>query len=187
MPRPKKNILKKIDLLSVINESFDSVIKTDFKIVDYSDYFSCEFISKNGNKYDLEFHYTQESSNILLNNGLTLGEVCHENKELINSLDIAFTLSNIEDKDNPEYFGIDTNIKEQFDVFGRIVYIIKNILKRGSKYKLFVIGGDTKRNRLSIYKKIFYNHFIGDFDVYEGDSDWHNGDSLFIIKNNEKI
>lgn len=182
MSRPKKNILKKIDLLSIITESFDSVIKTDFKIVDYGDYFSCEFTSKNGNKYDLEFHYSQESSSIELNNGLTLGKTIGINDELVDCLDVAFTLSIIVDKDDEDSFSIDTNIKEQFDVFGRIVYIIKNVIKRYSKYRLFVIGGDAKRNRLRIYKKLFQNHFIDNFSVYEGDSDWHEGDSLFIIK-----
>jgi hypothetical protein len=184
MSRPKKNTLKKIDLLSIITESFDSVIKTNFKIVDYGDYFSCEFTSKNGNKYDLEFHYSQESNNIKLNNGLTLGETIGIDDELVDCLDVAFTLSIITDKDDTDSFSIDTNIKEQFDVFGRIIYIIKNIIKRYSKYRLFVIGGDARRNRLSIYKKLFDNHFSGDFDVYEGDSDWHEdeGNSLFIIK-----
>jgi len=182
MPRPKKNVLKKIDLLTVITESFDSVIETDFKIVNYGEYFSCEFISRNGNRYDLEFHYTQEPSDIKLNNNLTLGEMMNVDSKVVNGLDVAFTLSVINNKDNEDEFEIDTNIREQFDVFGRIVFIIKNIVKKYGKYKLFIVGGDAKRNRLTIYKKLFHNHFIDDFDVYTGNSDWHKGDSLFMVK-----
>lgn len=184
MTRPKKNYIKKFDLLSLINESFDSIIKTDFKIVKYGGYFSCEFYSKNGNKYDLEFHYVLENNNTMLNNGLTLGETLNTNKKNIECLDIAFTLSSVTDKTNPESFSIDTNIKEQFDVFGRIIYIIKNMIEKfnNKKYKVFIVGGDAKRNRLTIYKKLFYNHFKNDFNVYEGKSNWHGDNSLFIVK-----
>lgn len=187
MSRPKKNYIKKFDLLSSIKESFDSIIRTDFKIVDYGDYFSCEFYSKNGNKYDLEFHYVDENSDMVLNNGLTLGDVLNTSKNQIECLDIAFTLSSITDKDNPKSFAVDTNIKEQFDVFGRIVFILKTMIKRFNtkKYNVFIIGGDARRNRLTIYKKLFYKHFKDYFDVYEGRSEWHGDGSLFIIKNNK--
>ena len=60
------------------------------------------------------------------------GEITEIEKDKyeIECLDISFTLTNVIDKDNREEFEVDTNIKEHFDVFGRMVYIIKKVIKK---------------------------------------------------------
>ena len=182
MTRRKPTTVKKISLLEMLNEAFNSVIETDFKIVDYGDYFSCEFTSKNGNKYDLEFHYGEEYGNTKLNNGKTLNETMGVKRQIIPCLELGFTLHDVVDKDNPDEYEIDANLKEQFDVFGRMVYIVKKIISKDKKYKLFIIGANPRRNRMDMYRKIFENHFTDMFDIYEGKSMAHEGNSLFIIK-----
>ncbi len=85
------------------------------------------------------------------------------------------------DKEDPDEYEVDTNKQEQFELLGRIAYIIDVIIKKYKSVKLFVVGF-SRRNRPKIYKKIFDNLFSYKFDLYYGDSRWHLGESLFIIR-----
>ena len=119
-------------------------------------------------------------------NDIKLGEIITSINNRIPCLDVAFTLSNIENKDNKNEFEIETNLHEQHELMGRITYIIKNIVNMSDKCKLFIIGGDAQRNRLKIYETIFKNNFKDMFDLYYGKSEWHDCESLFIIKKIQK-
>jgi hypothetical protein len=184
MPRRIQKENKKISLLNIfenLNELFDSEIETNFREIDYGDYITYQFETKSNTKYDLEFHYSYELSDTTLNNGLTLGETIIDEKFKIECFDIAFTLSNILNKDIPDEFELETNKYEYIDLMGRISYIIKKLMNKYKKTNLFIIG-NSRRNRMEIYKKIFINNFKNDFELYYGKSLYHSGSSLFIIR-----
>lgn len=177
--KPKKILT----LFNELVEVFDREIPTEFKEIDYNDYIAYSFKTKNGNEYDLEFHKSVERCDTVLDNGLLLSDLvknkCKEG--LINCFDIAFTLSSVEDKENPDEFDKETNKFEHIELMGRIAYIIKKLMSRYSKIKLFIIG-ESKRNKMDIYKKIFNNHFENKFDIFKGKSMYHDGLSFFIIR-----
>lgn len=186
MSRRIKKHKTTIDLKKIINESilevFDSKIQTSFKEVNYGKYIAYEFKTSSGTSYDLEFHYSDEHGDTPLSGGKTLKEVLNTDEDLIDCFDIAFTLSFVKDKDNPDEFEIDSNKHEQFELFGRIAYIIDKLSKKYKQTRLFVIG-PARRNRLDIYKKIFENIFSKNFDLYLGKSQHHYlNESLFIIR-----
>jgi hypothetical protein len=185
MSRPKKLNKKEIGLENLINETilevFNSKIETQFKEVTYGNYIAYEFKTNSGTSYDLEFHHTQEYSDTKLNGVETLGEILNTNEEMINCFDIAFSTSNIIDKNNPDEYEKETNKQEQFELFGRISYIVSIIVEKYKKIKVFVIGA-AKRNKSEIYKAIFENQFKDKFDLYYGESQNHEGMSLFIIR-----
>ena len=161
-------------------------IETDFKEVDYGDYIAYEFKTNSGNSYDLEFHYSFEYCNVELNNGEILSDILNINcleQPIIDCFDIAFTISNIEDKDNEDDFQKKTNKVEQFELMGRISFIIRKLVNRYNKIKLFVIG-NSERNKMEIYQQIFKNQFSDIFDLYIGGSYHHDADkaSFFIIR-----
>lgn len=181
MARRNKNTLR-LSPLILLKEVFDSKIKTQFKEVQYSDHISYEFETKSGENYDLEFFYSEEKSDTTLDNGENLGSILGTTETKVPCFDISFTLSNVIDKDNPDEFEIDSNKQEQFELFGRISYIIDVIVKKYKKVDLFVIGG-ARRNRMDIYKKMFMNSFSNDFDVYFGESQYHPAIiSMFVIR-----
>lgn len=185
MSRRKIEPIKKLSLLEIfndVNEVFDSAIETKYTLIDYGEYFAYRFKTKSENEYDLEFHYSHERGNTKLDNNKLLNEYIKEVAGLVDCFDVSFTLTNVINKDNPDEFEIETNLHEQYDLMGRIAYIIKNEIKRNINIKLFIIGGDSRRNRLDIYKTIFNKQFNDVFDLFHGKSMWHKGDSLFIIR-----
>lgn len=181
MSRRKIKERLKVELSNILNESFNSIIETKYRVIDYGEYITYQFYSNSGNEYDLEFHYSEESSNTILNDNLILSDVIKTKDNNIQCFDIAFTLSDVQNKENPEEFEKETNLNEHYEVLGRISYIIKQELNK-TKYKLFIIGGDSARNKLKIYEAIFNNNFSGLFDLYYGKSKHHSGNSLFIIR-----
>lgn len=182
--RIKKNKTS-LDLEKIISETilevFDTKIETPFKEVYYDDYIAYEFKTNSGTSYDLEFHYSNEYGETILSGGKTLNDVLNTDEKLIDCFDISFTLSSVEDKDDPEQFEAESNRHEQFELFGRIAYIVDKLTYKYKKIRLFVIGA-AKRNRLNIYKKMFENIFSDRFDLYIRESIHHFGQSLFIIR-----
>jgi hypothetical protein len=174
------------EFFNEINEGFDKKIPTDFKEIDYGDYLAYQFKTNSGNYYDLEFHESFEFCQSIVDGDKTLGDVlaidCDENVT-IDCFDIAFTLTSAVNKDNENEFGKETNKFEQYELMGRIVFIIKKLLQKYNKIKLFVLG-NSKRNKIEVYQNIFKNHFSNDFDIYFGNSYHHDADraSFFIIR-----
>ncbi len=180
----KYNRLSLLNIFENINEIFDKDIPTNFRVIDYGSYISYNFKTNSNTEYDLELHYTDEQCSTKLSNGLLLGDMLPNNcvNDVIEGFDVAFTLSTIENKDNPEEFEKETNKHEYIELFARISNILKKIINKHRKFDLFVVGY-SKRNKLEIYKQIFDNHFKGEFDLYYGKSQYHpGGESLFIVR-----
>lgn len=186
MSRPIKRNKINLNLISLItselNEIFNRKLETPFKEVHYDDYIAYEFKTNSGTSYDLEFHYSEELLDTELNNSnITLGNVIKGNGRTVDCFDIAFSISNVVNKNNPDEFELETNKHEQFELFSRIAYIVDIVSQKYNKVKVFVVGS-ARRNRLEIYKKIFENLFSDKFNLYYGESQYHYGTSLFIIR-----
>jgi hypothetical protein len=180
----KHNRLSLLNVFENLNESFDKNITTDFKVIDYGDYISYNFKTNSNTEYDLELHYTSERCDTRLSNGreldFMLPNKCKGGE--IEAFDIAFTLTETSDKNNPEEFEKESNKFEYIEVFGRITNILKKVITKHRSYDLFIVGF-SKRNKLKIYKQIFENHFKNEFDLLYGESQYHSGgESLFIIR-----
>lgn len=176
--------LSLMNVFENLNEIFDKNIPTDFKVIDYGEYISYNFKTNSNTEYDLELHYTNERCDTTLSNGKNLGSIlpnkCINNE--IEGFDIAFTLTEISDKNNPEEFEKETNKFEYVELFGRITNILKRVITKHRSHDLFVVGY-SKRNKLKIYKQIFENHFKNEFDLFYGKSQHHpGGESLFIVR-----
>ena len=185
MPRPREDNRMKLSLVEVfqsINESFEQIIPTDFRIIDFDNFVVCRFESDSKHSYDVEFYYREESSLTVLNDGKMLGDYMGYKKPYIDTFDIGFTLSDIKNKDNPDEYEKETHLNEVQEVMGRITYICKRMLSKYKKVKLFVIG-PAKRNKLDIYENMYYNNFANDFDLFYGKSLWHDeGNSMFLVR-----
>ena len=187
MARRTTTPIKRLSLLEIfksLDESFDSVIETTYTIINFGEYFACRFKTNSANEYDLEFHESDESSETLLG-GVKLGNIIKPKNDVINCLDVAFTLTAVKDKENPDEFEIDTNQKEQYELMGRITYILKKIVNTNNKCNLFIIGGDARRNRLKMYEMMFKNNFKDMFDLYYAKSKWHGGVNLYLLLENQ--
>lgn len=171
-----------LEFIENLYEVFDKLIPTDYKIINYGSYTAMQFKTNSGNSYDLEFHYTTENTNTILNNNQILKQILNTNKDIINVIDIAFTLSDVQNKDNEEEFTIDTNLNEQYEVMGRIAYIAKKQLDKYKKYNVFILADDKQSNRLKMYNKLVTNIFSSMFDIYHGVSEAHKGTSIFLIR-----
>ena len=170
------------EILNEINEVFDEKIPTNFKEIDYGDYFAYEFNTNSGNCYDLEFHKSFEFCSARIDNNKTLGDIlaidCDKNPT-IDCFDVTMSLSINDDKE----FEKETDKLERYELIGRIAFIIKKLLQKHNKTKLFVVG-NSKRNNIDIYQNIFKNHFYGEFDLYVREAYHHDADiaSFFIIR-----
>jgi len=184
---PRKIKYDRLSLLNIyenIDEIFDKDISTDFRIIDYGDYLCYNFKTDSETEYDLELHYTEEFCNTKLSNEMELGFILPKRciNGIIEGFDIGFTLTSVENKDNPGEFEKETNKHEYIELFGRISNILKRVITNHRKFDLFVVGY-SKRNKLEIYKQIFDNHFKGEFDLYYGKSENHpDGESLFVVR-----
>ena len=181
MSRPKKY---RISVHNLLTEVFTKKIETSFREIDYSSYVAYQFKTNSGNLYDLEFHHSKEDCYTELNNGIILGDLLKKrcSGKYIDSFSVSFTTSYVINKDNPDEYEKETNIHEQYELMGRLVYIIYLLLKKFNNYKLFVIV-NSRRNKMDIYKTIFENHFKERFNLYVGDSiNSDEGKSFFIIR-----
>ena len=189
MARPKKKNSVRLNINaiieSVINEFFDSKIETTFKEIFYSDYVCYQFKTNSNTLYDLEFHYSEEpTETVLYNNNVsdTLGNILGVKKNHVDCFDIAFSLTDIHDKENPDEFEAETNKHEYVELMARISYIIEKILKKYNKDRLFIVP-PSRRNKVEIYERIFNNQFSDTFDLYYDESERNKKEkSLFIIR-----
>jgi hypothetical protein len=180
----KQNKISLYETFQSLTEVFNSDIPTNFKTIDYGDYIAYNFKTNSGLEYDLEFHYTEERCDTLLSNNKTLGDLLPKKciDGFVQGFDVAFTLTTVEDKNNPEEFEKETNKHEYIELFGRMNNIIKKVINKHSKYSLFVVG-HSKRNKNEIYQKLIQNHFKNEFDLFKGVSQYHpTGESLFIVR-----
>jgi hypothetical protein len=179
-------IIERVGLINTIireciNESFDSVINTDYNIINEGNITIYKFKTSSDNYYDLEFINSVEKTTNKLSNGLTLGDylVGHN----IITTDIAFVPSeiNIEDRDNHELYTKETNRGEQIELMGRISYLVKEYIRNNPNENVFVIGKNTKQTKLNIYVNMFYNMFDDDYIKVEGENFGYDEGSFYFI------
>jgi hypothetical protein len=178
----KNKVLEIINEELMINEIFNTEIETAYRIINYSDYVVFQFKTNLGNEYDLEFHDSEESNQIQFKSGKTLADYNLSKTEKVKCLDIAFTISSVIDKEEPNEFEKETNLNEYHELFARMIYICKKEIQKDKKHKLYVIGY-SRRNKNDIYLKIVENNFKNLLEIEHGISQYHpNGLSLFLIK-----
>lgn len=187
MPRRNANISKKINLLDIIkeevfiNEIFDKEIPTEYQIIDFGSHTTFRFQTNLQTFYDVEFHESYEYGDTAFESDNIL-ENYFPDQEIVPCIDVGFTLTERENKDDSYEYEKESNKHEYIELFGRIVYILKKENKKKSSYNLFVIGF-SKRNKNEIYYQIVKRHFSNDFYIESGDSSHHyGGNSLFLIR-----
>lgn len=186
-----KSLIKK-EFDKLINEIFDSKIKTDYETIKKTfDGFNVEayrFESKNHNQYDLEFLFNVQLTDFRLDNGEIFSEYLNSNIKYFETVDIAFTLSErIKNDDNIEHkeYTRNTEYNEQLDVLGRIVYLVDVFINEHPEINVYVIGRNTHKTKINAYKKMFSNIFSSQFIMFEGESIGYSEGAIYFI--NEKI
>lgn len=175
-------------ITETLNESFESIIETNFKIIEEGDITIYRFKTNSGNEYDLEFIFDTTKCDTPIEGGLYLdrltktqniGGFCR-----IPTVDIAFVPSeiNLSDRENPELYTKETNRGEQFELMGRISYLVKQYLKNNPQQKVFIIGKNTKETKLKIYETIYNNIFSSEFIKVEGQNEGYPEGCVYFIK-----
>jgi hypothetical protein len=172
-----------------LNEVFDSPINTDYTI-EYDDNVEIyRFTTNSGNSYDLEFIRHIENCNNKLVGGGTLndyirGEFRVRGGNYCLVVDLAFVPSeiNMSDRDNHELYTKETNRSEQYELMGRISFLVKEYIKNNPEINVFIIGKNTKETKLKIYNKIFDNIFSTKFNKFEGENSGYKEGSFYFIK-----
>lgn len=172
-----------------LNESFQKITPTDYEIVNDGEIIIYRFKTDSNNSYDLEFINGFIDCNTKVGDGVISDYVegikIGGNKCFILTTDIAFVPSeiNIEDRDNPELYTKETNRGEQFELMGRLSYLVKEYIKNNEMENIFVVGKDTKQIKLNIYNKLFDNLFSSDFIMVEGYNKHYDDGCFYFIKN----
>ena len=69
-------------------------------------------------------------------------------KEFVDCFDIAFTLSDVVNKKDPEEFEIDTNKQEVYEVMGRITYICKKMIINAGLNRIIVSSEGAEKYQI---------------------------------------
>jgi len=135
----------------------DEIFDTEYENVDYTiskylhpEYknefnYTYHFDSKNGNSYRLDFVTLIEDNSNLVN------KILHDKK----FISIGYSLSDRNDKnyDDP------TNLEEQYDLLGRIIFLINEFKKNiNEKFYTFMFGKPSDK-KYSMYKYILVKCF----------------------------
>lgn len=170
-----------------LNESFDTILKTDYEMVKDGVITIYRFKTNSNNYYDLEFIsglidcYTKTDDGGFLSKYF----LCDDD-EVVKTIDVAFVPSeiNIDDRDNHELYTKETNRGEQFELMGRISFLVKEFIKNNPKQNIFVIGKNSKEMKLKIYNKMFDNIFSQNFIRVEGENPGYDEGCFYLIKKN---
>lgn len=170
-----------------LNESFESIIETNYKDIEDGDITIYRFKTNEGSEYDLEFIFNTTKCETPVDggylsdftDGLNMGGLCR-----IPTIDVAFVPSevNLSDRDNHYLYTKETNRGEQFELLGRISYLFKEYIESNPKQKVFIIGKNTKETKLKIYKKIYDNLFSHEFIQIEGLNEGYDNGCYYFIK-----
>lgn len=172
----------------LLSETFNSLIETEYKIVVDGDIIIYRFKTNSDNFYDLEFIINQINCNNKIYSGGVLSDYTESYNIrgycLIPTIDIGFVPSeiNLDDRDNHELYTKETNRGEQFELMGRISYLVKEYIKNNPKEKVFVVGKNTKETKLKMYEKMFTNLFNNDFLSVEGENFGYDNGCFYFIK-----
>lgn len=159
-----------------INESFESIIPTEYEIIKENTIIIYRFKTSNDYSYDLEFIEDVMECDFNLNDNIKLGDIveCFNvlGRNYIQTTDLAFVPSeiNTDDSENSELYSKETGRGEQFELMGRLSFLVKEYIKNNEYVDVFVIGKNTKDMKLKIYEKMFDNIFSDKFLKYEGNN-----------------
>lgn len=189
-PKPKLSFLlkklineelKKFVINKVLNsqETEYIIIKNNLSPQDYN-YDIYRFTTKHNNSYDVEF-YKEEIyfKFVKIKNNNTLPDKFNDYETL--GIIVGFTPTEIAKKKIPDKiigtlkdpYIRRTNRNEQYEVFGKIIFLIQEYIKNNSNYYVFIILKNTYDNNLLIYNSIYNNIFKNDFDVYENENAYY--------------
>jgi hypothetical protein len=183
------SLINKI-IVEILGESFNSIIETDYTIVNEDDITIYRFKTNSGGEYDLEFILSYINCNTKVGEGV-LGDYISNNEKIniINKcftpvIDVAFVPSeiNISDRNNQELYTKETNRGEHIELMGRISYLIKEFIKLNGDISVYVIGKDTKNVKLNIYKNMFNNLFSDTYMTIDGDNTGYDNGCYYFIK-----
>lgn len=142
-----------------------------------------KFKSKSNTDYDLDFHFYIESGNNMLNNGKYLMEILNDVKLTYNVISISFTIGDLspEDRNTPIYNQA-TNKFEQWDVMGRIAYLVGEFIKQSPTVKIYSVSLGTHITKMKLYDAIYKSLYENNFTKFEGESDYYDiaGCTYFI-------
>ena len=180
MPRPKPRI--EYFISKIINEYFTEInlneildnpipTKYDMFINDtfHDDYHKDVYRFKldNNNVYDVDFYKSPYDANILMKknnetfyvNSIIIGFSSKENKETYSDNSIFGT----------EYdpYVNKTNRNEQYEVLGKVSYLIGEYMRNNPKINFYRIQKNTHSKNLSTYINMFKKQFEKDFLMYD--------------------
>jgi len=190
--RPKLLDLKQIineELNNYLFEIFNKSIQTIYQIsknnIYDGNYFDIyRFKTSSGNSYDVDFYKIQLNLNQLSNISKYF-----PNTDIINSIHLGFTSSDYNRDEKPELSGTindlyekRTNKNEQYEVLGKVAFMIEEYIINNSEIKIFVIGKNTEISKLSAYIKMFENIFSSKFKMVEDISNEYEEGAIYFIK-----
>ena len=75
-----------------------------------------------------------------------------------------------------------TKKDEQYDVIGKISFLIENFINKHSEFDIYLIGYTTEIRKNSLYSN--YYHLFNDFKLIKGKSEYFPGGlSTYFLKN----
>ena len=150
------------ELKNFISEIFDKLIPTEYSVVNdvkygESIYDQYLFTTKSDQKYEVDFYHTTLNLNKLKN---IIKYFPNEN--FIECIDIGFTIFNNVNSEYHDYgtWNNDPYIKrtdknEQYEVLGKVAFIIDEYIKTHPEQKIYAIGKDTYKSNIKTYLYMF--------------------------------
>jgi len=187
MPRMESIIFEEYNkfMFEIFEKSHESeyeiIHNKKFGIISYDIY---RFKTKKNNSYDVDFYEILLNSNkIKLNDNNFLSKHIVGNN-IINAIDIGFTRSNIDrDSENGDNeYRKRTNKNEQYEVLGKVAFMVEEYIKNNTNIFCYVVGKDTYESNLVAYRKMFENIFSAKFQIFEGNNDYHENGAYYFIK-----
>jgi hypothetical protein len=187
----KLNELINEEVKNIIFEIFDKLIPTEYTVVKdikYGEFIYDQYVftTKSNQKYEVDFYHT-----ILNLNKLKNVIEYFPNEKIINCIDIGFTIFNNVDNDYHDY-GIEgtlndpylkrTNKNEQYEVLGKVAYIVNEYIEKHPEQKIYAIGKNTYKSNLKTYEYM-YEKLFKFFIKIEDKSENYNEGAIYFIKN----
>lgn len=180
-PKPKK-IIK---LKEIINEEIEKFIINEF----ISDLEETEY-EKTLNRYDSKIGFKFDTYRFKSNKGNSYDvdfykeNISNENEIASVAIILGFTKTEVhnmiipnDDIDTYEkHYVKKTNLHEQYELFRKIGFLVKEYMKNNSIYRIYMINKSSDEQKIKVYKHMFNNFFKSDFKENE------NGDYFYYIK-----
>lgn len=182
--KPSNKSILSLNLLyeQVLNEIFDSVIETKYNVIQEYPYIIFRFKTNSNNSYDLEFHFATTSNETKLNNGKIIADYYKGESGFITIVDIGFTPTEVENKNDFDQYTKNTNRNEQIELMGRLTFLIQDFIKKQNKVNVFVLGHDTNNTKLKMYNKMILNNFSNNFIIIDGKSWQFESGATYLIR-----